>query len=72
MGITRAQRTLAFTLAKKRRRYGETVECEPSRFLFELPEDDLEWERIGQRLAPEVRQERGQAHLANLRSLLGD
>ncbi len=72
VGITRAQKTLTFTMAAKRRKHGEVVECEPSRFLDELPEDDLVWEGGKQQLDPEERQERGHAHLANLRDILGE
>ncbi|CAB0150696.1 ATP-dependent DNA helicase Rep [Pseudidiomarina piscicola] len=44
VGITRAQQSLIFTMAKERRQYGDLLRPEPSRFLFELPQDDLEWE----------------------------
>jgi ATP-dependent DNA helicase Rep len=71
VGITRAQRTLTFTLARRRKRYGEVVECAPSRFLSELPADDLQWEGDGRAVPPAERQERADAHLANLRGLLG-
>jgi ATP-dependent DNA helicase Rep len=71
VGITRAQKTLTFSMATRRRKHGEIVECEPSRFLAELPEDDLNWEGRGQQADPEERQERGKAHLANLRDMLG-
>ncbi len=47
VGITRAQQELTITYAKHRRRYGEDIECEPSRFLSELPEDEIEWEGGG-------------------------
>lgn len=43
VGITRAQKELTFTLCKERRQYGELVRPEPSRFLLELPQDDLIW-----------------------------
>jgi len=70
VGITRAKKSLTFTYAKQRKRYGEVVQCEPSRFLDELPADDLQWE--GKSTAtPEQKQERGNAHLAHLRNLLG-
>ncbi|MDO9160901.1 MAG: DNA helicase Rep [Methylococcaceae bacterium] len=69
VGITRAQQTLTFSYCTHRKRYGEVVECEPSRFLSELPEDDLEWVNKKQ-LAPEVIKERGKASLANLKSML--
>jgi ATP-dependent DNA helicase Rep len=71
VGITRARRTLTLTLAKRRRRYGELIPCEPSRFLEELPADNLL--RVGED-SPEARAEsrrRGSAHLAGLKSLLG-
>ncbi len=72
VGITRAQRSLTLTLARKRRRYGEEVDCQPSRFLEELPQDDLVWEGArGEGVDPEARKARGAAHLANLRGILG-
>ncbi len=70
VGITRAQRTLTITLAHRRRRGGELVRCEPSRFLAELPQDDIEWEGKGIEVPEEVRQQRGKAHLANLKNML--
>ena len=70
VGITRARKTLTITHCKQRRRYGEWEGCEPSRFLAELPGEDLEFEGGGRPVAPEVRQERGRAHLANLKALL--
>ncbi len=71
VGITRAQKTLTLTLARRRRRAGELVRCTPSRFLDELPEEDIQWEGKGAESSPEERQQRGQAHLANLRGMLG-
>lgn len=44
VGITRAQRELIFTYAKERRQFGEVARTEASRFLHELPQDDLQWE----------------------------
>ncbi|MCF6210425.1 MAG: DNA helicase Rep [Gammaproteobacteria bacterium] len=70
VGITRAQKTLTFSMALRRRKHGEVMDCEPSRFLGELPEDDLVWEGGGQPVDPEERQERGKAHLANLKDML--
>jgi ATP-dependent DNA helicase Rep len=43
VGITRAQKMLTLSLARRRRRGGEVVTCLPSRFLEELPPDSLEW-----------------------------
>jgi ATP-dependent DNA helicase Rep len=69
VGITRAQRTCTFSYCTHRKRYGEIAECEPSRFLSELPADDLEWVNKKQ-LAPEVIKERGKASLAHLKTML--
>jgi ATP-dependent DNA helicase Rep len=69
VGITRAQRTLTFSYCTHRKRYGDIIECEPSRFLSELPTDDLEWVNKKQ-LDPEVVKERGRANLANLKTML--
>jgi ATP-dependent DNA helicase Rep len=69
VGITRAQRTLTFSYCTHRKRYGDITECLPSRFLAELPEDDLEW--INKKALPdEVRKERGKANLASLKTML--
>jgi ATP-dependent DNA helicase Rep len=39
VGITRAQRTLRLTWCKKRKRAGEQVSCDPSRFIAEMALD---------------------------------
>jgi len=70
VGITRAQRSLAFTMANTRKRYGEKVDCEESRFLRELPADDLIWTTEKTQVDPEERKERGKAHLSNIRGML--
>ncbi|NOX10148.1 MAG: DNA helicase Rep [Gammaproteobacteria bacterium] len=70
VGITRAQKNLTISYAKKRKRAGEWQECEPSRFLEELPADDLEWEGKTSEKTPEQQQERGKAYLSNLRNML--
>ena len=43
VGLTRAQRSVHLSYCRKRKRAGETVECQPSRFLAELAQDDLRW-----------------------------
>ncbi|HTF96267.1 MAG TPA: DNA helicase Rep [Cellvibrio sp.] len=48
VGITRAQRTLTMTLAGKRKQFGEMSETTPSRFLDELPPEDVEREGFGE------------------------
>jgi ATP-dependent DNA helicase Rep len=70
VGITRAQRSLVFTLANSRKRYGEKIECDESRFLRELPPEDLVWMSEKSKVDPEERKERGKAHLSNIRGML--
>lgn len=70
VGITRAQKELIFTLCRERRQYGELVRPEPSRFLLELPQDDLAWESERKVLSPQERMQKGQSHLANMKAML--
>ena len=70
VGITRAQQNLWFSLCKERRQFGELIRPEPSRFLLELPENDLQWERDKPPLSAEQQQAKTQNHIANLRAIL--
>ncbi|WP_339858987.1 DNA helicase Rep [Pseudohongiella acticola] len=70
VGITRAKRGLVFTLTKKRKLFGEVISCTPSRFLEELPQDNLQWEGRGDS-TPEQKKQKGLDALAGLRELLG-
>jgi len=70
VAITRACKTLTFTFAEKRRRGGEVLNCEPSRFLSELPPDDLHWETPQAELDPNTVMDRAETYLSNLRSML--
>ncbi|MCM5705102.1 DNA helicase Rep [Larsenimonas salina] len=71
VAITRARQTLTLTLARQRKAFGEMMNCTPSRFLDELPEEDLEWEGRPDKDDPEKKRERGASAIAGLRSLLG-
>jgi ATP-dependent DNA helicase Rep len=70
VGITRARKTLTFTLAQRRKQGGENLPSTPSRFLEELPSDVLEWEGRSSGRSVEEKKALGHAHLANLRELL--
>lgn len=70
VGITRAQKTLIFTLCRERCQYGELVHPEPSRFLLELPQDDLTWESGSKVISPQERMQKNRSHLANIRAQL--
>jgi len=70
VGITRAQKTMTFSYTLRRKRYGEMIECTPSRFLDEIPAELLHIE--GEKADPEETQEEGRATLSSLRSLLAE
>jgi len=69
VGITRAQKELNFTMCRERRQYGELLKPTQSRFLDELPFDDVEWEQTKKPVTQEERMAKGQAHIANLRAM---
>jgi ATP-dependent DNA helicase Rep len=69
VGITRARQTLTISYCAKRKQYGDFSSCSPSRFLNELPMEDVEWEgRDG--VDPAVSKQRANATLAGLKNLL--
>ncbi|MGK2914782.1 MAG: UvrD-helicase domain-containing protein [Porticoccaceae bacterium] len=71
VGITRARQTLTLTLAAKRKQFGDTSTTTPSRFLAEIPADDVEREGFGDEPAPELAKQRGRDSLAALKDMLG-
>lgn len=64
VGITRAQRSLHVTWCKKRKRAGESVHCDPSRFIKEMKLDE------GDAVPTEEEVITPQNRLANLKALL--
>ena len=70
VGITRARETLTMTLASRRKQYGEISKTEPSRFLGELPAEDIEREGFGDELPPEVKKQKGQQSIDALKNML--
>lgn len=68
VGITRAQRTLSMTLAAKRKQFGEMSETTPSRFLDELPREDVEWENFSEH-SQEKNQAKAEETLSSLLNL---
>lgn len=69
VGITRAQRELTLSLASTRKRYGEVLSAEPSRFLNELPSDDIRWENRNKLSQDELKSQNA-TRLIELRNLL--
>ncbi len=71
VGITRAQRSLHLSFCRRRKRAGQAIECQPSRFLGELAQEDLRWSG-GPVSADEAAREKadGTERLRNLKALL--
>jgi ATP-dependent DNA helicase Rep len=72
VGITRAQRSLTLSYAQKRRRFGEQISCEPSRFLEELPSEFLEWKGRDEEKDYQRTKERAAVHLERLKEMFAD
>jgi len=72
VGITRARESLCLSYAARSRRYGEIVRNEPSRFLAELPPDDLHRDGLDEAADAEAKKELASSHIARLASLLAD
>jgi ATP-dependent DNA helicase Rep len=70
VGITRARRSLTFTLARRRKRYGKWVASAPSRFLDEVPPEHIVWECHNRARSPEEKKALALSHLRNLQALL--
>ncbi|MFQ1043602.1 DNA helicase Rep [Acinetobacter variabilis] len=71
VGITRARQGLTITLAEQRKAGGQMKQMTPSRFLDELPEDELEWLGRKKKLAGNIDpKQQAQHYLDNLRALI--
>jgi ATP-dependent DNA helicase Rep len=70
VGITRAQKSLNISWCKKRKRAGEMQQCEPSRFIAELPTADVK--HFGNPFNdPVVSKDFGKSKMANIHAMLG-
>lgn len=72
VGITRAKEALSISYAKRRKRFGEILSNSPSRFLKELPGEDLHWSGRNAELDQAHKQELARSHLARLAQMLAD
>ncbi len=71
VGITRAKQGLTLMLAEQRRAGGQMRQTTPSRFLDELPEEELEWSgKKKQTLSNVDPKAQAAAYLANLKALM--
>jgi ATP-dependent DNA helicase Rep len=72
VGITRAQRSLQISYCNKRRQGKEWKSCEASRFIKELPTEDMTFAgALPNGSTPEVSKDEGMAKLARLKAMLG-
>lgn len=70
VGITRARKSLTITLAGQRKQFGEVIDTTPSRFLDELPQEDLAYSGFGEKTTEEQKKLTGNNALAALRQSL--
>ncbi len=71
VGITRAQRTCTLSYCTHRRQRGILEECLPSRFLDELPAEDLHWAAKNP-LSAEVKKNNKESFFAGALSMLSE
>ncbi|MGV3581237.1 MAG: UvrD-helicase domain-containing protein [Methylophilus sp.] len=70
VGITRAQKSLNISWCKKRKRAGEMEMCEPSRFIAEIPKDDVRHFGNPFNKDPEASKDFGKSKMANIKAML--
>jgi len=68
----RARESLTLSFARHRKRYGEKVGCDPSRFLDELPKELLEWRGEDSERDHAHSRQRATTHLDKLRELFAE
>lgn len=69
VGITRARENLTLTFARKRKKFGEELVTEPSRFLSELPKENIDWDGPEEK-STEDSKDIGRAYLSDLKKLI--
>jgi ATP-dependent DNA helicase Rep len=70
VGITRAERSLQISYCNRRKRGKDWMACEPSRFLEEMPEDELVYAGGHADAVPMVTKDEGMDKLAKLKAML--
>lgn len=70
VGVTRAQHRLTLSYATKRKRNGEIQDCQPSRFLSEMPEESLHWVDKQPEMSQEEKKGTAKQYLSAMKSLL--
>jgi ATP-dependent DNA helicase Rep len=70
VGITRAKELLTLSFSARTKKYGEVLSNDPSRFLQELPADDLHWDGKDPEADAQVVRETAQTHMARIAAML--
>lgn len=70
VGITRAKELLTLSWSARTKRFGELHTNQPSRFLNELPQDDLHWQGKDPDADKEAVRETAASHMARIRAML--
>jgi ATP-dependent DNA helicase Rep len=70
VGITRAKELLTLSWSARTKRWGEIHNNQPSRFLHELPQDDLHWQGKDPEVDKEVVRETAESHMARIKAML--
>ncbi|WP_419534653.1 DNA helicase Rep [Endozoicomonas sp.] len=71
VGITRARKSLTMTLAGQRKQFGEIIDTMPSRFLDELPQEDLVYTGFDESSRQETKKMAGKMGLDALYKSIG-
>ncbi|HET9034407.1 MAG TPA: UvrD-helicase domain-containing protein [Dokdonella sp.] len=72
VGITRAKEHLSLSFTRRKRRFGEIIANDPSRFLGELPASDLHWSGRDSEQDEVQRKEVANSSIAKLAALFDD
>ena len=70
VGITRAKELLTLSWSAQTKRYGDIHRNQPSRFLHELPQEDLHWQGKDPEADKEVTRETAQSHMEKIKAML--
>jgi len=70
VGITRAKLKLTLSMCATRKRYGEQINCEQSRFVEELPQEDINWISSKEKSNLGAQQKRAKDSFSTMRALL--
>lgn len=71
VAITRAQKQLTMTHTLQRSRYGELIATTPSRFIDELPQQDIQWHGRNEKVTEDQKQATAEKYIAMMKARFG-